>query len=392
MMDGTLSLIFWVLVFIVIYDYVAYPFLLKILNNTRSVITTKFLIAYPSLTIIIAAYNEEKIINDKIKNTIELDYPQDKLEIIVASDASTDSTNEIVKKYEKAENDMNRSRVVLNLQTERKGKSTILNDTVLRVAKGEIVIFTDATTFLKEDAIKKLVRNFSDVSIGAVCGKLSFVNQEDSSISKNEGFYWRYEEFLRKNESQIGVLPFVSGAFYGIRKHLYTPVKEGLPDDSVSPLSVYKNGYRVVFEEEAIAYEEMASTTEGEFRIKSRGAVRELGAILSFKELLNPFKYPMLSWVLFSHRLLRWSVGFFLIGIFLTNLMLLSSYIYRITLWCQIVFYSLALIGYLFTKGLRNWKIFALPFYFCLVNIAAMWGIIQFLFGKKTSVWEPVRD
>lgn len=236
-----------------------------------------------------------------------------------------------------------------------------------------------------------MTRNFTDERVGAVCGKIFFNNPDDSSISQSEGLYWRYEEFLRKKESAIGILPFVSGAFYGIRKHLYTPVREGLPDDSVSPLGVYKKGYRVVFEEEAVAYERMASTSEGEFRIKSRGVVRELGAILSFKELLNPVRYPLLSWILFSHRLLRWSVGFFLIGILIANLFLLSNSFYQLTLWCQIVFYSLALIGCLLRKGPQAWKIFTLPFYFCLVNAAAMWGIIQFVLGRKKAVWEPVR-
>jgi len=177
------------------------------------------------------------------------------------------------------------------------------------------------------------------------------------------------------------------------------PVAPHLPDDSVSPLVVYKKGYRVVFEKEAVAYERMASTAEGEFRIKSRGVIRELGAILSLKELLNPFEYPLLSWVFF-HRILRWSVGFFLIFIFALNIFLLDKLVYLGLFWIQGVFYLFASVGFLLEFSqlsitnkqlLRAKRVFGLPFYFCLVNAVAMWGIIQFMMGKKKAVWEPVR-
>jgi len=367
----------------------------------------------PYITLIVAAYNEERVINEKIKNTMEIDYPKDKLEIIVASDASTDKTNEIVESFKlKVESEVNKNekwklenggtypKILLNAQAERKGKSAALNDTVLRIAKGDIVIFTDATTFLEKDAVKKLVRNFSDKRVGAVCGKVFYTNPDDSSISRSEGIYWKYDEFLKKKEGKIGVLPFVSGPFYGLRKDLYTPVQPHLPDDSVSPLGVYKKGYQVVFEEEAVAYERMASTAEGEFRIKSRGVVRELGAIISFKELLNPFKHPLLSWVLFSHRLLRWSVGFFLVLIFALNVFLLDKPFYLAFFLIQVIFYLFALVGFLLERYqlpitnnhlLQANRILSLPFYFSLVNIAALWGIIKFLSGKKQSTWKPVR-
>jgi cellulose synthase/poly-beta-1,6-N-acetylglucosamine synthase-like glycosyltransferase len=363
----------------------------NISNGVKKLRTKEKLKIMPSVTLIVAAHNEERVIKEKIENSLELDYPKDKLEIIVASDASTDRTNEIVRQYEKMENTIAHPRVILNARTERKGKSVALNDTVMRVAKGDMVIFTDATTFLKGEAIKKLLRNFSDERVGAVCGKIFYTNPNDSSISRAEGIYWKYDEFLKRKESEIGVLPFVGGPFYGLRKELYTPVQPHLPDDSVSPLNVYKKGYRVVFEEEAVAYERLANTVNGEFRIKSRGVVREMGAIFSFKELLNPFKHPLLSWVLFSHRLLRWSVGFLLVAISIANLFLLSSTFYHLTLGCQIIFYTLALIGFLLRKGAWAWRVFTLPFYFCLVNTAAMWGIIQYVLGKKKPVWEPVR-
>ncbi|MFH1776080.1 MAG: glycosyltransferase family 2 protein [Candidatus Omnitrophota bacterium] len=381
-----LQIIFWILAGVVFYVYFGYPAILMLaakLNSIEQGVNNSFV---PSVTLVIAAYNEEKVMKKKIENTLAIDYPEDKLEIIVASDASIDRTNEIVKEYEKSF-----PQIMLNAQVQRRGKSAALNHTVLNIAKGEIIIFTDATTFLPPDAVKKLIRHFADKKIGAVCGKIFFNNPGDFSISQNESLYWRYEEFLRKKESAIGVLPFVSGAFYGLRKELYSQAAEGLPDDSVSPLGVYKQGYRVVYEPEAVANEQMPTTKEAEFRIKSRGVIRELGAILSVRELLNPFKYPVLSWVIVSHRLLRWSAGFFLLGIFILSLFLSGSYFYRFIFCSQIAFYTLALSGYVFEKRLFNYRVFSLPFYFCLVNIAAMWGIILCALGKKKPVWEPVR-
>ena len=384
--------VFWILTFVILYIYFGYPLLLEVLSLNKKHNKQKSENALKA-TLIVAAHNEEEVIREKIENSLSLDYPKDKLEIIVASDASTDKTNEIVREYAN-------QGVMLNLQKEHEGKSAILNDTVLRVAKGEVIVFTDATTFLKIDALKKLLRNFYDEKVGAVCGKLSFVNQGDSSISQSEGIYWKYEEFLRRKESEMGILPFVSGAFYGIRRRFYTWVREDLPDDSVSPLGVYKKGYRVVFEEEAMAYERMVNTAEAEFRIKSRGVVRELGAILSFKELLNPFKHPLLSWVLFSHRLLRWSVGFFLIFIFALNICLADKSIYLALFLFQVIFYLFAFVGFLLesyqlaitnNQLLRVKRAFNIPFYYCVVNFAALCGIIQFLLRKKKAVWQPVR-
>lgn len=355
----------------------------------------------PTVSLIIAAYNEERIIKDKIKNCLELDYPKDKLEIIVASDGSTDKTNDIVEElikhyscnYDLGSNEKDiYPKIILNAQVERKGKSTALNDTVLRVAKADIIVFTDATTFLKEDAIKKLVRNFSDEKIGAVCGKIFFNNPYDSSISQNESLYWKYEEFLRKKESEIGILPFVSGAFYGLRRHLYTPVKAGLPDDSVSPLGVYKKGYRVVFEAEAVAYERLSSTADGEFRIKARGVVRELGSIWEFRTLLNPFKHFLISFVLIHHRILRYSIPFFLTILLILNLYLVLSdtVLYKIIFSMQVIFYGLALFKVFFGNNMKA-RIISLPYYFCLVNFAAFIGVMQFLLHQKYATWEPVR-
>jgi cellulose synthase/poly-beta-1,6-N-acetylglucosamine synthase-like glycosyltransferase len=337
---------------------------------------------FPTITLIIAAHNEEKVIEEKIEDVLSLDYPRDKLQVVVASDASTDRTNAIVRSYSE-------KGIELYEQKEHKGKSPALNHIIEKMAKGDIIVFNDATTLLEKDSIQKIVSYFSDDKAGAVTGKLIFKGSSDFTITENHGLYWRYEEFLKETESKVGYLPFVSGPFYAIRRNLYTPVLPHLPDDSVSPLGVYKKGFSVLYAKDAVAYETGARDASGEFRIKARGVVRELSSIFHFHGLLNPFKYPILSLVLISHRLLRWSTPFFLIAIFFVNLTLFGNPLYRVFFWIQATFYFFAVCGVII-KGRSRFM--SLPFYYCLVNAAAMWGIIQFLSGEKRSVWEPVRD
>lgn len=372
--------LFWFVLIIVMYIYAGYPSLLKVLSYRKKQCkeTREYM---PTVTIIIAAHNEEQVIEKKIENILSQDYPKDKLQIIIASDASSDRTNKIVKNYFK--ND-----IELYEQKVHRGKSAALNYVVKNMAKGEIIAFNDATTFLEKDSIRKIISYFFDNSIGAVAGKLIFRSLDNSTITGNHGLYWRYEEFLRKSESKIGYLPFVSGAFYAIRKKLYTPVPEDLPDDSVSPLGVYKQGYLVVYGENALAYETGAKDAGSEFRTKVRGVVRELSSIFHFKVLLNPLKYPLLSWVLFSHRLLRWAASMFLIAIFFASLNLLGNMFYRTLFLIQVNFYLLAVCGFVVK---RNIRVISFPFYFSLVNTAALWGIIKYLSGNRHSTWVPVR-
>jgi cellulose synthase/poly-beta-1,6-N-acetylglucosamine synthase-like glycosyltransferase len=377
-----MEIAFWVLIGIIGYVYCGYPLLLLILPK-RAKKTQGQTNYTPTVTLIIAAYNEEKTMREKLKNTLKLDYPEDSLQIIVASDASTDKTDDIVREYASYG-------IVLNRQDKRRGKSAMLNDTVLRLAKGEILVFSDATTILKQDAIKRVVENFSDPKVGAVCARIVFVNAADSFVAQSEGLYWRYEEKLRDLEGQVGVLPFVSGAFYGLRKELYMPVAPHLPDDSVSPLGVLEKGYYVVFEPEAIAYEKGPTTWESEFRVKSRGVVRELASILSFKSLLNPLRHPIVCLSLFCHRLLRWSVSLCLASAFVVNFFLVGEPLYTVTFGLQITFYFLAAIGYLSRRRPKQPRLLFLPFYYLMVNLAALWGIAQFIYGKRQATWQPV--
>ncbi|MBI5408631.1 MAG: glycosyltransferase family 2 protein [Nitrospirae bacterium] len=372
--------LFWLLTAAVFYVYFGYPLLLWTLRSRKKNLSYEK-DHYPAVTLVIAAHNEESLIEGKLENVLAVDYPKEKLQLVVASDASTDATNNIVRNYSAAG-------LELYEQKEHKGKSAALNYVVENTARGEIIIFNDASAILEMDAVRKIVSHFSDPSVGAAAGRLSFKSEADSAITQSHGLYWKYEEFLRNRESDIGYLPFVSGAFYAIRKNLYTTVPEHMPDDSVSPLGVYKQGYRVCYAKDAVAYETGAEDAGGEFRIKTRGVVRELSSIFYFKELLTPLKYPMLSLVLISHRLLRWAAPLMLIILFMLSLHLAGRPFYKILLWIQAVFYGLALCGFLTGKKVM---ILSMPFYYTLVNFAALWGLIKFFFGEKQATWKPVR-
>lgn len=375
---------FWAFLILVIYVYFGYPFLLWLISVVASRKEFQIKGYCPRVSIIVAAFNEVAVIREKIENILASGYPLDKMQIIISSDASDDGTDDIVKEYVV-------QGVLLYRQNQRFGKSQMLNEVVKNVAMGEILIFTDATTLFEKNAISKIVTHFSDENVGAAAARLIFKNFKDNAVSNNHGLYWSYETFLRRKEGNIGVLPFVSGAFYAIRKKFYVTVKDGLPDDSVSPLNVLKNKKKVVFSGEAIGYEKSAETASYEYKIKVRGIVRELASIWDVKMLLNPVQYPLISFILVSHRLLRWSVLFFLVGMYVATICLLDHKLFYLMFWGQNIFYLLALSG--IVLGSKNYfsKIVGIPFYFCLLNFSAAVGIIKFIFGARQAVWDPVR-
>jgi len=329
---------------------------------------------------IIAAYNEEKVIEKKIGNAINLDYPKDSLQIIVASDCSNDKTNEIVAKYKK-------DGVILHVQKQRNGKTVLLNNAAAK-AEGEILLFTDATAMLEKDCIKRIARNFNDPSVGCVCPKMTYKNINDNCITKIEGLYWRYESFLKQRESGLGSLAFVPGACFSIRRELHQPVQPEYDYDCISPLDVIAKKYRVVYDQEAKFYETVVTSSRDLFRTKVRMITKDFAGTLSRKNLLNPFKYRRISLTLISHKLLRWMIPFFLIIIFICNLFLVDIQLFQFLLLGQIIYYFGALIG-LISKEKKGFL--SIPFYFCIVNLAALIGVYRAMAGEKIPVWQPIR-
>lgn len=391
--------IFWFALFLVVYTYFIYPVILVVLNLFLSKPIDKEDIT-PSVSLIITAYNEEKNIRKKIEDTLNLDYPENKLEIIIASDCSTDKTDEIVKEYE-AEG------VRLIRLQERRGKTAAQNKAVQN-AIGEILIFSDATTIYENDVIKKLVRNYNDASVGCISGDIIFKDEGDVSVGRGGALYWRYESKIKQLESSIGSILGASGCIYSMRKCLYTPYKEELisdfispmqivinsnvDDDFLTPMKIYIKGVRSVMEPEAISYEKASRSNSEEFRMRSRVITRAITGIVYLKEIVNPFKYFTFSFQLISHKIIRWLVPCFLIIIFVSNLFLLESELYYIFLKIQLLFYIFAFLGFAIDKlKLPKIIVFFIPYYFCFINLAALYGITKYVIGKRDSLWTPQR-
>jgi cellulose synthase/poly-beta-1,6-N-acetylglucosamine synthase-like glycosyltransferase len=379
-----LTTLFWILSGAIVYTYFGYPLVLHFAAKVyKKEIKKKDI--YPSVSLIIAAYNEEKSIEDKIKNSLDLDYPQEKLEIIVASDCSTDKTNEIVKQFSSYN-------VKLSVSKERRGKTAGRN-MVVPVAKGEIIILSDATGIYERDVIKKLVRNFYDDRVGCVGGILKYVNHTNSMVGSGEGLYWRYEMSLRRKESLLGNLTSVSGSIYAFRKNLFMNIPEDLADDLVVPLTIKKLGYYTILEPEAICAEETTKNEKEESNKRARIANRNIMGLLYMKELLNFFKYRLFSLELFSHKVMRLLMPLFLISFFIINFTILNiSFFYTFFAFMQVIFYVIAFIGYIFQKKFKKRsRIFYVPLFFCVSNLAIFLGIIKFLAGHRKAVWEPAR-
>lgn len=341
-----IEFIFWFLIILIFYTYAGYPLLLHFMVKFLKKEFKKQEI-YPFVSLIIAAYNEEKSIEAKIKNSIDLDYPKDKLEIIVASDCSTDKTNEIVQKFIS-------DNIRLSVAKRRFGKTASRNR-VIPEAKGEIIVLSDATGIYERDAIKKLVRNFYDSRVGCVGGILRYIVHTNTLIGSGEGLYWRYDMLLRKKENLLGNLTSVSGSIYAFRKELYRTIPDELADDLIVPLTIKKLGYHTILDSEAICTEETTKSEKEESNKRARIANRNIMGLLYMKELFNFLKYGFFSLELFSHKVLRLLMPLFLILLFVTNcILLIKSSFYTFFLFMQIAFYVIAYIGYIIQRKFRK--------------------------------------
>lgn len=370
------KIIFWTSLSIVLYTYIGYPLLLFFWTKLQKNIVKKGSIE-PSVSIIIPAYNEEKIIAQKIENCLGLNYPPDKLEIIVMSDGSTDRTDDIVVRYRE-------KGVILKRLDKRSGKIVVLNKSVPE-ARGEIVVLCDANTIFRPDAIRMLIRNFYDESVGAVSGDVRLLN-EDVRFGKSEGLYYKLERFIQTKESQLHSIIGVDGGMYALRKKLYKSSSNNIIlDDFVISMEVINQGFRVIYEPEAVATEKSPPSPKEEFRRRIRVAAGCFQTLFQ-REGVPSLSSPIIIFEYISHKLLRWIVPFLLIFLFWSNLLLISITFYRWILFLQVCLYFSALIG-----SKIHLKIFSLPFYFCLTNMAIIMGFLKALIGKQSAKWEPVR-
>ena len=364
------------------YVYVGYPVLLFLLALFHR--RTRPQPGYtPNISILIAACNEEANIHQKLKQTLALDYPAEKMEVLVLSDGSEDRTDEIVQQF-------GDPRVRLIRIPQRQGKTNAQNHGV-RYAQGEVLVFSDATTVYHPQALRYLTANYEDEKVGAVSGRYQYFEAEQASpTGLGTIVFWNYENNIKVQQARISTLTGCCGCIYSVRKSAYAELASDVISDLVQPLWVIRKGYRVVFEDRALAYEQTTESTSEEFFMRVRVITRGMRGLLSVPDLLKPWKYGWIAFQLFSHKILRWLVPVFLLILLGSNVALRHEHYFRFLLIAQAVFYLLALMQTIVPLH-RRWKLLGVPLYFCTLNAAALFSTIELLRGRKYVVWQPVR-
>jgi len=380
--------IFWACLFVIFYTYIGYGILLYLLVKCRRVVKGRRVVPtgkidFPSITVIVAAYNEEKIIEEKILNTFSLSYPPGKCSYIFITDGSVDNTPGIVSRY---------PQIKLMHDSRRLGKINAVHRAIQEVDT-EIVVFTDANTILNEEALTNMARHYSDVKVGAVAGEKRVAISESSDATAGEGFYWKYESILKNMDSELNSVMGAAGELFSIRTSLYQPVSpNAILDDFMISLLIAEKKYRVVYEPAAYALENASSDIKEELKRKIRIAAGGIQSVIWLRKLLNPFRHPILSFQYFSHRVLRWTLApFCLILAFVTNLFIVfqkADPLYVSLLAAQILFYAGATTGWFFEKKEIKIKAFFIPFYFCIMNYAVIKGIGRYYSGAQSAAWE----
>ncbi|HAZ13630.1 MAG: hypothetical protein A2X86_13940 [Bdellovibrionales bacterium GWA2_49_15] len=374
------ALIFWTSFTVIVYHYAVFVLIIYVLSAVKKNTPLKGN-DLPFVSIIVAAYNEEKVIARKILNSFALDYPKDKMEIIVVSDGSTDDTPAIVKSFKPQE-------VICVHDPIRRGKSMALNRAVNR-STGKILFFTDANTILEKSCMRKLVRNFSDGGVGGVSGKKD-INKDlkNRSASLGDKTYWQFESALKLRQSQINSISTADGEVFAIRRCLYEDLPDGtINDDSTITIDIVRKGYRVVYEPEAISSEEASITLEDDFNVKARMVYGGLQVIQRYMNILN-ISHCYFIFQFLSHKALRYTMPIFLLLLLGSNVFLTGE-LYSAFLVAQMLFYLSAAVGFYQYKTGDRQTIFYYPLYYTMVNLAALKGIMFFLNNiSPNEVWK----
>jgi poly-beta-1,6-N-acetyl-D-glucosamine synthase len=387
-----LKIIMWLGIFLVFYSYIGYAAIIWLINkvkknNTRNVNKIFF---EPAVSIIVAAYNEEDIINRKIENCLKLDYPADKLKFIFVADGSSDDTVKIIEQF---------SEVQLLYKEGRLGKVAAVNRAVTFV-KTDYIIFCDANTFLNKDCVREIVKHYSDEKIGAVAGekKVADINNKNApdAAKDGEGLYWKYESKLKKIDSDFYSVVGAAGELFSIRTKLFEPLASNiLLDDFVMSMEICKKGYKVVYEPKAFATEAPSLSMQDEQKRKIRISAGGFQSILMLKDLLNIFKYGRLSFLYISHRVSRWVICPVMLPlIFICNFLIIlqsPSLSFVGVFIIQCVFYFTALLGWLFSLNNIKVNLLYVPYYFVFMNVALYIGFFRFLNNKQTVLWHKAK-
>jgi poly-beta-1,6-N-acetyl-D-glucosamine synthase len=379
-----MKIVYWLALGIIIYAYFGYPIILFLLSSIffpKQETEVKKNNSWPYVSLLIAAYNEEKVIGSKIENCLALDYPKDLLDVWIASDGSFDNTNSIVKKY------VSTNKNIHLLEFPRTGKSGILNKAIKSI-RGEIVVFSDANTEYSTDALKRLVKHFEKPDVGCVSGRLYYRNPGKTISGKGESLYWKYETALKRMESQLGYVAGANGAIYAVRRDLFEPFPpRTINDDFTLSMKIVTKGYKSVYEGNAAVYEDVAPTMESEFNRHVRDGAGHYVAVVHLLGLLNPF-LGLRSFIYWSHRIFRWMVPFLLILLFIVNISLLDELSYRVLFILQCIFYFIAIIGWVGIKKANLPFLIYVPFYFCNLNSALFLGFLRAVANVQKTTWE----
>lgn len=378
----TAEVIFWLSAAALFYTYAGYPLLLALVSavRPRRIRRGDF---ESTVSVIITAYNEERDLAAKLENTLALDYPPELVEIIVASDCSSDRTDDIV-------NEFAPRGVRLHRQPQRLGKTAAQNAAVAQ-ARGDVILFSDATSLYQPDAVQALLPNFADPSVGCVAGRLIYVDPADSRIGRGARSYWSYETFLKKHESRVCSLIGASGCLYAVRRTAYVPLYHEACSDFIIATKMVEQGLRAIYEPNAVCTELTNRRSDNELKMRVRIIAQTFTDLWQHAAMLNPFRSGFYAIQLFSHKVMRYLVPFFLIAIFVASLTLAGSVFFRILFAAQLAAYACAALAWVLDLvGIRS-RLLAFPQYFVLANIASLIALYKFLRGERYAHWEPIR-
>lgn len=375
-----MRILFFTGIFFIVYTMIGYPLLLKILDKLVKKDGMTFDDSYePRVTIIIPVHNEDKVIEKKILNLLEMNYPKEKTEIIITSDNSTDKTVEIVKKYEK------KYEYIKLIEVKKRAGKTNAQDEAVDIATGEILVFSDANSILDKSSIKEIVKYMYDNTVGYVAGKLEYVNGDVSSSAKSEESYWNYDLEMRKIESNISSITAGNGALYGVRKLDYEKIDPIYSHDSVFPPKFIIKEKKAKFNPDAIAYEKAGEKISDEFQRKVRMSRKIIKINFIDCQKYNVFKFGFFSLFYFSHRFCRNFLFFFHIIAFVSNLFLLNNMFFKFVFLGQILFYIFSIIGFFV-----NNKFLRIFTYYSMTILAQIFGAYKEITGKSKPFWEIV--
>lgn len=389
---NTIIIIFWTSLFLIFYSYIGYGMLVWVLVKLKSLLTAKgkqvftygTTTEWPAVALVVAAYNEEDFIQEKINNTLALDYPKDKLELIFITDGSSDNTPGIISRY---------PGILLLHQAERRGKVAAMNRAIQHV-KAPLVIFCDANTLLNTACVKEIVKHYENPKVGGVAGEKKILQQgKDAAAAAGEGLYWKYESFLKRLDSSLHTTVGAAGELFSVRKSLFEKAPEGtIIEDFVQSLKLVINGYVVRYEPNAYAAEAPSASIKDEMKRKVRICAGAFQAMILLRSLFNVFRYPVASFQFISHRILRWTVcPVALVLLLIANLFIVvmgGGLFYQVVLVLQGIFYLLGITGWIYASRNIRLKAVYIPFYFLFMNLSVFIGFNRFLRNKQTVLWE----